>query len=77
MPTLKLQQGGLHLDLVGHFVTCTQTTNASTYNYVVVNSYFQLNLSFPLLLCMLMYGNVQRNKGKLKINCNIYLPFWT
>ena len=29
--------------------------------YVLVNSYFQLNLSFPLFLCMLMYGIVYKN----------------
>ena len=36
--------------------------------YVVVNLYFQSNFSFPLFLCMLMYGNVHKNKGKLKFN---------
>ena len=44
--------------------------------YVVVNFYFQLKFSFPLFLCMLMYGNAHKNKGKLKfrkkINFNIY-----
>ena len=46
------------------------------YNYVVANFYFQLNFSFPLFLCMLINGNVHKNKGNLKlpenkINCNI------
>lgn len=30
--------------------------------YVVVNIYFWLNFSFPFFLCMLMYGNVHKNK---------------
>ena len=33
--------------------------------------FFQLNFSFPLFLCMLVYGNVRKNKGKLKFNCNM------
>jgi len=32
---------------------------------VVVNFYFQLNFSF---LCFFVYGNVYKNKGKLKFN---------
>ena len=34
----------------------------------MVQLYFLLNFSFPLFLCMLMYGNVHKNKGKLKLN---------
>ena len=36
----------------------------------LVHLYFLLNFSFPLFLCMLMYGNVHKNKGKLKLNWN-------
>ena len=36
--------------------------------HVVVNFYFQLNFSFNLLLCMLMYADVNKSKGKLKFN---------
>ena len=42
--------------------------------YVVPNFYFQLNFSFTLFLCVLLYGNVHKNEGKnsKKINYNIY-----
>ena len=36
--------------------------------YVEVNFYFQLNFTFPLFWCMLMYGNVHKHKGKQKFN---------
>ena len=32
------------------------------YASVVVNFYFQLHFSFPLFLCILMYGNVHKTK---------------
>ena len=35
--------------------------------YVVVNIYFWLNFSFPLFLCMLMYGIVHKKQRKTKI----------
>ena len=42
--------------------------------YVVLNYYFQLNISFTLFLRVLLYGNVHKNEGKTrkKINYNIY-----
>ena len=43
------------------------------YVNAVVNFFFQLNFSFPLFLCMLVYGNVRKNNGKLKFNCNIMM----
>ena len=38
------------------------------FTYGLVQLYFLLNFGFPLFLCMLMYGNVHKNKGKLKFN---------
>ena len=55
--------------MYNHANTSNCVCNISTKGgYIVVNFYFQLNFSFPLFLCMLMYGTVHKNKEKLKFN---------